>query len=202
MRSDWFETNGQSALGNEQAAILNHYAAHDVLVPSDLTPWMRSNHAGETGAVFIYKAASLAFWSKAIRQMALEHGVTERHHLLVMSHLISTTEQSKLIPLWKLMGFGLGLFSSLFGYSFFCRTIQAVETFVEQHYNHQINYLISTAQSDSLLQLLLRCCEEEAHHKLDAESHLSHQCRGFWIGAWVKAVSRGSSVAVEAAKKI
>ena len=183
-------------------AVLTDYSALHITVPTPLMAWMRSNHAGETGAVWIYMAASLAFWSVSIRKMATEHIRTEQQHLLVMTHLVPADQQSKLLLIWKIMGFTLGLFAALFGYTFFCLTISAVENFVEQHYNEQIDHLIKTQQSPSLLTLIQRCCEEEAQHKFDAESHFKLSSDSVWIRGWLKLVKAGSSVAVEAAKRI
>ena len=87
------------------------------------------------------KGASLAFWSEKIRKMAFEHGETEKQHLVVMNHLLPDKEKSRLIFLWKIMGFSLGFISSLFGFKAFCFTINIVETFVEKHYGEQIEYL-------------------------------------------------------------
>ena len=42
--------------------IIEQYHATDVIVGDDFVGWLRSDHAGETGAVWIYKGASLAFW--------------------------------------------------------------------------------------------------------------------------------------------
>ena len=50
--------------------IIEQYHATDVVVSDDFIGWLRSDHAGETGAVWIYKGASLAFWSENIRKMA------------------------------------------------------------------------------------------------------------------------------------
>ena len=183
-------------------AVLTDYSALHITVPTPLMAWMRSNHAGETGAVWIYVAASLAFWSVSIREMATQHIQTEQHHLLVMTHVVPADQQSKLLLIWKIMGFTLGLFAALFGYTFFCLTINAVESFVEQHYNEQIDHLIKTQQSPSLLALIQRCCAEETQHKSDAESHFKSSSDSVSIRAWLKLVKVGSSAAVEAAKKI
>ena len=183
-------------------AVLSNYLANDLIVPKPFMSWMRSNHAGETGAVWIYKAASLAFWSSPIKQMAIEHLETEQHHLLVMTHLVPADEQSKLILIWQIMGFSLGLFAALFGYTFFCLTISAVENFVEDHYNEQIDHLIKTNQSPSLLALIQRCCAEESQHKFDADSNLRSLSDNVCIRTWLKVVKSGSSIAVQMAKKI
>ena len=73
--------------------IIEQYHATDVIVGDDFIGWLRSDHAGETGAVWIYKGASLAFWSENIRKMALEHGETEKQHLVVMNHLLPSEEK-------------------------------------------------------------------------------------------------------------
>ena len=145
--------------------ILHKYQATNVLVTRDVIHWIRSDHAGETGAVWIYKGARLAFWSKEIRIMALEHGETERQHLAVMDELLPFSQRSKLIILWRLMGFSLGLASSFFGFRTFCYTINIVETFVEKHYGEQIRYLEENAKNPSLLLVLRKCCDDEIAHK-------------------------------------
>ncbi|MFT6791850.1 MAG: ubiquinone biosynthesis monooxygenase Coq7 [Cellvibrionaceae bacterium] len=182
--------------------IINQYGADNIEVPESFVPWMRSNHAGETGAVWIYKGAACAFWSKAIREMAREHGQTEKHHLMVMEHLLTPSKRSKLIFLWKLMGMGLGLLPSLFGYRVFCLTIKAVETFVEEHYQEQIGYLQRSSEHPKLLGVLKKCCEEEVHHQQDAHKRTGGGAPGQLGSIWVNTVGAGSALAVKAAKII
>ena len=123
------------------------------------------------GAVWIYKGASLAFWSENIRKMAFEHGETEKQHLVVMNHLLPDKEKSRLIFLWKIMGFSLGFISSIFGFRTFCFTINVVETFVEKHYGEQVEYLEEKKENLALLNVLRVCCEEEVAHKEDAANN-------------------------------
>ena len=120
--------------------IIEKYNATDVVI-TDFIEWIRSDHAGETGGCLDLQRARLAFWSEKIRKMAFEHGETEKQHLVVMDYLLPISERSKLIFLWKIMGFSLGFISSLFGFKAFCHTINIVETFVEKHYGEQIRYL-------------------------------------------------------------
>ena len=72
--------------------IIEKYHATDVVITDDFVEWIRSDHAGETGAVWIYKGARLAFWSENIRKMAFEHGETEKQHLVVMEYLLPSKE--------------------------------------------------------------------------------------------------------------
>ena len=48
--------------------IIKKYNASNINVPSSMLDWMRSNHAGETGAVWIYMGAKCIFWNKNIQK--------------------------------------------------------------------------------------------------------------------------------------
>lgn len=182
--------------------IIAAYQAGEVNVEPNMRAWMRSNHAGETGAVWIYKGAACAFWNKRIMAMATEHGLNEQRHLIVMEHLLDKAYRSRLLILWRISGFTLGLLPSLFGYRAFCITIEAVETFVEQHYQEQIQYLYQQQANPQLRSVLQRCCDEEVEHQHDAANQkgrgrLSPLCR-----AWCWLVGSGSGLAVRLAKAV
>ena len=53
--------------------VINKYKASNINVPDSMIKWMRSNHAGETGAVWIYLGARCIFWNKKILDMTIEH---------------------------------------------------------------------------------------------------------------------------------
>ena len=182
--------------------IIEQYHATDVVVSDDFIGWLRSDHAGETGAVWIYKGASLAFWSENIRKMALEHGETEKQHLVVMNHLLPDKEKSRLIFLWKIMGFSLGFISSIFGFRTFCFTINVVETFVEKHYGEQVEYLEENKENLALSNVLRVCCEEEVAHKKDAANNYSETKENIFMLVWGSIVESFSNIAVSVAKKI
>ncbi len=182
--------------------IIEKYNATGVVITNDFVEWIRSDHAGETGAVWIYKGASLAFWSQKIRCMAYEHGETEKQHLVVMDYLLPISKRSKLLFLWKTMGFGLGLTSSLFGFKAFCHTINIVETFVEKHYGEQVRYLEKNRKCMDLLIVLKKCCEEEVAHKEEAAEILSNRGETPVLFFWRLVVESFSNIAVLVAKKL
>lgn len=186
--------------------ILSDYNALDITVPPDFFGWMRSNHAGETGAVWIYRGSACVVWSPRIRAMAAEHAETEENHLVVIRHLLPKDQQSWLLPLWRVMGFTLGFGSALFGYRAFCLTVEAVETFVEQHYQEQIDHLRPMPKHAALRQVLERCCAEEVHHQQDALRRLGPDQPiippSRIAQVWKKIVGTGSELAVHAAKRL
>ncbi len=182
--------------------IISEYQATDVRVNDEMLAWMRSNHAGETGAVWIYKGARCVFWNKNIAAMAQEHGDNEQRHLVVMEHLVNQQNRSKLLPLWRISGFMLGLLPALAGYRAFCITIEAVETFVETHYQEQIDYLRKTDRQPELLRVLQRCCDEEVEHQHDAAENKGSSTTSWLSQNWCRLVGSGSDIAVRLAKAI
>ncbi len=182
--------------------LLKEYGATNISVPENMLSWMRSNHAGETGAVWIYIGASCVLWNKAVRDMAREHAYIERQHLTVMKHLVKWQHRSLLLPLWRVSGFTLGLLSALFGYTSFCITIEAVEIFVERHYQEQIDYLHQHQLSPQLTSILQRCCDEEVEHQQNAGTRLSLKSQSSLVNLWRNIVGGDSIVAVKLAKAV
>ena len=182
--------------------ILKKYNAIGISIPKFMIKWMRSNHAGETGAVWIYKGANFIFWNKKISKMSKEHILTETNHLIVMENLLTSNEKSKLLFLWRIMGFVLGFLSAMFGYNFFCITVDAVETFVEKHYNEQIEYLLNNNINYKLAMVLKKCCDEEIEHQQDARSKVLEQDESKFTNFWKKIVGSGSNMAVNVSKLV
>jgi ubiquinone biosynthesis monooxygenase Coq7 len=186
--------------------------------PAWLAQDLRSDHAGETGAVYIYKGALAAMrlrsWGARVMRSGLgfesgcpyedlerqpayafakRHMETEAQHLAAMDKLVPPAERSALLPLWKLAGATTGVLpvlASPLSPVLFFDTINAVETFVEQHYLATIAPLerglpssddeegvaasgsasgeLSAGPYPELLRLLKYCNEEEVHHKDEA----------------------------------
>ncbi len=176
---------------------------------------MRSNHAGETGAVWIYKGAQAAMSLRKapprMHQFVTDHLSTEEEHLRLFDAMIPPAHLSKVLPVWRASGYMLGFLPALLHpRAFFC-TIEAVETFVEEHYNGQIKPLTESQTYPELLQLLRICCEEEVHHAHEAaelwrggdgpHSRL-HPAWAAFAQAWSSIVSGGSKAAVWVAKRV
>ena len=165
--------------------------------PSWLQGEMRSNHAGETGAVEIYNGALWALRVRRrmanligsnappeadgdgscddqLRNFAAEHRASEQHHLDLLEEILEPGECSRLLPGWRLAGRGLGIISTLWCSRGMYLTTAAVEEFVESHYQHQITRLrddpahANHAPLVELRRMLQHCCEDEVHHKEEA----------------------------------
>ena len=186
----------------ENFELIEKYNASDISIPKNMVGWMRSNHAGETGAVWIYLGAKCIFWNKKIKVMSKEHYQTEKNHLIIMNHLLSNKSKSKLLILWRILGFNLGFISALLGYRFFCVTIQSVESFVEQHYREQIEFLYKKSISFDLLKVLEMCCDEEVEHQNDAKMQKGFDKNSVFENMWSNLIGSGSNVAVNVSKLI
>jgi ubiquinone biosynthesis monooxygenase Coq7 len=161
---------------------------------------LRSDHAGETGAVWIYRGVLAVSRDEQVRQFAERHLATEEKHLGIMNELLSKKEQSWCLPLWRASGFLLGAIPALFGARVVFVTINAVETFVETHYRQQIERLQRDGL-DELAGLLSSCMEEEIEHQREA-AELMGSYRGRFDGMIRWVVGSGSSAAVSLARII
>jgi ubiquinone biosynthesis monooxygenase Coq7 len=80
-------------------------------------------------------------------------------------------------------------------------TIAAVETFVDRHYQQQIDHLREFGGPEGLLPLLIRCQADEQHHR-DESAALAGKSLGVLTMAWCWTVGRGSLAAVVLARRI
>jgi len=167
----------------------------------DLAGDLRSDHAGETGAVWIYRGLLAVSRDAGVREFAKRHLATEQSHLDKIEMVLPWPQRSRLLPGWRMAGFVTGALPALFGPRAVYATIAAVETFVDQHYQHQIDKLQNRPEHAKLLALLVECQRDECEHRDEALA-LQNQAPGWLLGAWCKVVGSGSSAAVALARRI
>ena len=168
-------------------------------LPAHLAGEMRSNHAGETGAVWIYKGVLAISRDAEIRAFAEHHLATEEIHLGFFEGWLTSRQKSVLLPLWRGSGFILGAVSAVGGRNWVYASIEAVETFVVKHYESQ--YAALDAYGDETLRAAIhRFCNDEADHRDEAggEAH----ARSGLLQAWCWVVGFGSEQAVKIARRI
>ncbi|MFK8031293.1 MAG: demethoxyubiquinone hydroxylase family protein [Gammaproteobacteria bacterium] len=162
---------------------------------------LRSDHAGETGAVEIYRGMLAVTRDPAVREFAENHIEAERRHLEFFENWIPKTHLSRLLPVWRLAGWTLGAGSALFGRQAVFATIAAVESFVETHYLDQIGKLETDSRFNLLRTKLQEFCNEEVHHRDDANSR-ADKTDGVLHRGWARLVEAGSALGVTIARKI
>ena len=183
-------------------------------LPRQVITELRTDHAGETGAVMIYRGVLAVSRDPRLREFAQHHLDTERRHLALIEQVLPAQGRSKLLPLWRLSGWLTGALPACAGPRAVYATIQAVETFVDRHYADQvaqIDTLLSVAASArapganpdqedasaliSLRALLEQCRLDEVAHRDDAASRWDRSPSGL-IRLWQALVGRGSAWAV------
>ena len=162
---------------------------------------LRSDHAGETGAVYIYRAILQFTRDPEIIAFATEHLATEERHLSAFENWLPQRDKSRLIPLWRIAGWSLGAVSLLGGRAGVYRTIEAVERFVVIHYQEQLDYLEDDKELSTVTELLRSFMDDEDSHRADAEHRVAGE-PGVLSKFWSAIVGGGSSAAVKVCRVI
>ena len=172
-----------------------------MLLPGDKLPaWvfadLRTDHAGEVGAVCIYQGVLQFARDPMLRAFAEHHLATEQKHLCLIAGWLPQAQYSRLLPLWRLAGFLTGALPALFGPRAVYATIEAIETFVNHHYEEQISALALQPDLSDLRQTLLDCQADEVAHRDEAATARGPGQSGWLLRAWCVMVGAGSKAAV------
>ena len=170
-------------------------------LPVWLQQELRSDHAGEVGAVMIYRGILAISRDASARQFAEHHLATEQQHLRLMEQWVPAAHRTRLLPVWRVMGWLTGALPALFGRQAIFATIEAVETFVDQHYEQQVVRIDAQGKHALLRQTLIDCQADEVSHR-DEAAQLALPHRGPLMRCWCAIVGLGSAGAVVAAKRV
>jgi ubiquinone biosynthesis monooxygenase Coq7 len=164
--------------------------------PDDVIADLRTDHAGETGAVCIYEGILRFSRDPGVRAFATRHLETERQHLRHIDAWLPGADRSRLLPLWRMAGWLTGAVPALLGPRAVYATVQAVETFVDQHYAAQVQKLESHANLQALRRTLLECQTDELTHRDEAAEAMGAEAPGAVLRLWCWLVGAGSRAAV------
>jgi 3-demethoxyubiquinol 3-hydroxylase len=165
-------------------------------LPAHVLADLRTDHAGEMGAVCIYQGVLRFAQDPALRAFAQHHLATEQKHLSQIEAWLPAAHYSRLLPMWRLAGFLTGALPALIGPRAVYATIEAVETFVYLHYDEQVQALAAIPALDALRSTLLDCQADEAAHRDEAAAARGPNKRGIFLRAWCAMVATGSRAAV------
>lgn len=165
-------------------------------LPAHVLADLRTDHAGEVAAVCIYQGVLRFARDPALIAFAQHHLVTEQRHLQQIQAWLPPAHFSRLLPLWRLAGFLTGALPALRGPKAVYATIEAVETFVDQHYAEQILALAFQPALGALRQTLLACQADEVAHRDEAAGARGPGRSGIALRVWCALVSAGSRRAV------
>ena len=138
------------------------------LAPS-VAEMLRVDHAGEYGAVAIYRGQQAVFRQSArTRAMAdslAEMEAEEQKHLDAFDALLveRNVRPTLLTPVWNAAGYGLGVVTALMGERAAHACTEAVETVIEEHYAEQAE--AAEGAHPDLAATFREFREDELHHR-------------------------------------
>ena len=166
--------------------------------------FIRVDHAGERGAVKIYEGQLLALNTfikdDDLKKTIEEMKVHEKEHCEFFEKEIKkrNIKPTKFLPLWDLLGVGLGFGSTLLGKKAAMLCTASVEEVIDEHYQNQINQLGSDEKD--LKKKIIKFREDELHHKDIAYEEGATKSGLYSI--MDKIIKTGSKIAINISEKI
>ena len=166
--------------------------------------FIRVDHAGERGAVKIYEGQLLALNTlvkdENLKKIIEEMKIHEKEHCEFFEKEIMkrNIKPTKFLPLWDLLGVGLGFGSTLLGKKAAMLCTASVEEVIDEHYQNQINQLGSDEKN--LKKKITKFREDELHHK-DIAYDKGATKKGLY-SIMDKIIKTGSKIAINISEKI
>ena len=166
--------------------------------------FIRVDHAGERGAVKIYEGQLLALntliKNEDLKKTIEEMKVHEIEHCQFFENEIKkrNIKPTKFLPLWDLLGVGLGFGSTLLGKKAAMLCTASVEEVIDGHYQNQLNQINS--DEENLKKKIKKFRDDEIHHK-----NIAYNNGGSKEGLYSildKIIKTGSKVAISISEKI
>jgi ubiquinone biosynthesis monooxygenase Coq7 len=164
---------------------------------------LRVDHAGEVGAVAIYRGQRAVLEAggreRIVGQLA-EMETHEAEHLARFERLLAerAVRPTALSPVWRLAGFTLGAGTALLGEKAAHACTEAVETAIEQHYAGQVEELAEL--EPELARELAQFRHEEIAHRDLAVAEGAREAPGYRLLSAV--IGAGCRAAIRISEKI
>jgi ubiquinone biosynthesis monooxygenase Coq7 len=166
--------------------------------------FIRVDHAGERGAIKIYEGQLLAL-NTFVKDDKLKKTIEEmkEHEIEHANYFQNELKKrgirpTKFLPLWDLLGVGLGFSSTLLGKKTAMLCTASVEEVIDEHYQNQIDQIESDEKE--LKKKIIKFREEELHHKEIAYDKGATKEGIFSL--FDKVVKTGSKIAISISEKI
>ena len=169
-----------------------------------LEEFIRVDHAGERGAIKIYEGQLLAlntiYKDNQLKETIEEMREHEREHCDYFENEIKKRDikPTKFLPLWDLLGVGLGFGTTLLGKKAAMLCTASVEEVIDKHYQDQINQIKDDEKE--LRDKIIKFREDELHHK-DIAYEKGASKKGFY-SILDKVIKTGSKIAINISEKI
>lgn len=169
-----------------------------------LAEMLRVDHAGEYGAVQIYKGQRAVFEAlpgkRRTAELIARMQAGEAAHLEAFDRLLAErrVRPTLLAPVWNAAGFALGAATALLGERAAMACTEAVEDVIEKHYCAQADELATT--DPELAATISGFREDELAHKETAEAEGAKDTPGY--SALKAFIQAGCRVAIRLSEKV
>jgi len=166
--------------------------------------FIRVDHAGERGAIKIYEGQLLALNTfikdDKLKKTIEEMKVHEKQHCDYFENEIKkrNIKPTKFLPLWDLLGVGLGFGTTILGKKAAMLCTASVEEVIDEHYSNQIKLLENDEKK--LKEKIIKFREDELHHR-DIAYKEGATKKGFY-SILDKIIKTGSKIAINISEKI
>ena len=166
--------------------------------------FIRVDHAGERGAIKIYEGQLLALntivKNEDLKKKIEEMKVHELEHCQYFENEINkrNIKPTKFLPLWDLLGIGLGFGSTLLGKKAAMLCTASVEEVIDEHYKSQIDQI--EMDEKDLKEKIIKFRQDELDHK-DIAYEEGATKKGLY-SIMDKVIKTGSKVAIKISEKI
>ena len=166
--------------------------------------FIRVDHAGERGAVKIYEGQLLALNTfvkdENLKKTIEEMKIHEKEHCDFFEKEIKKRKikPTKFLPLWDLLGVGLGFSSTLLGRKAAMLCTASVEEVIDEHYQNQIDQL--DVNENDLKKKIIKFREDELNHK-DIAYEKGATKKGLY-SIMDKIIKTGSKLAINISEKV
>ena len=169
-----------------------------------LEEFIRVDHAGERGAIKIYEGQLLALKTlmknDELKKKIEEMKVHEQEHADFFDNEIKkrNIRPTKFLPIWDLLGIGLGFGSTILGNKAAMLCTASVEEVIDEHYQNQINKIGDDEKE--LKKKIIKFREDELNHK-----DIAYEKGATKEGPYSildKIIKTGSKIAINISEKI
>ena len=166
--------------------------------------FIRVDHAGERGAIKIYEGQLLAlntvFKDEKLKKTIEEMKFNEKEHLDFFEKELKkrNIKPTKFLPIWDLLGVGLGFGTTLLGKKAAMLCTASVEEVIDEHYQKQIKQIEDDEKE--LKKKIIKFKEDELHHKNIAYNEGASK-EGIY-SILDKIIKTGSRIAINISEKV
>ena len=166
--------------------------------------FIRVDHAGERGAIKIYEGQLLALNTFVkddnLKKKIEEMKIHEKEHCDYFESEIKirNIEPTKFLPLWDMLGVGLGFGSTILGKKAAMLCTASVEEVIDEHYSNQIKELKNDEKK--LKDKIIKFREDELRHR-DIAYKEGATKKGIY-SILDKIIKTGSKIAINISEKI